>query len=254
MADIILSNICKRFGEKTLFENFSLKIERGEFLSIMGESGAGKTTLLNMMGLLDRPDSGTVVLCGQKNPAFSSRTAVNLRRRHISYLFQNSGLIDTETVENNMRIATHFKSISKKKERRLIADALEQVGLQGYEKRKVYTLSGGEQQRVALAKVIAKSPQIIFADEPTGSLDECNRDYVLEILQELNYQGKTIVVVTHDPHVNECAQRHIMLKAIQKSKEAEAYTRAMNTIRFSSEQKAHIIKCVADEKEQSNKS
>ena len=176
MADIILSNICKRFGEKTLFENFSLKIERGEFLSIMGESGAGKTTLLNMMGLLDRPDSGTVVLCGQENPAFSSRTAVNLRRRHISYLFQNYGLIDTETVENNMRIATHFKSISKKKERRLIADALEQVGLQGYEKRKVYTLSGGEQQRVALAKVIAKSPQIIFADEPTGSLDECNRE------------------------------------------------------------------------------
>ena len=86
------------------------------------------------------------------------------------------------------------------------------MGLQGYEKRKVYTLSGGEQQRVALAKVIAKSPQIIFADEPTGSLDEHNRDYVLEILQELNYQGKTIVVVTHDPHVNECASRHILLK------------------------------------------
>ena len=213
MADIILSNISKRFGDKTLFENFSLKIEQGEFISIMGESGAGKTTLLNMMGLLDRPDSGTIVLCGQKNPEFSSRTAINLRRRHISYLFQNYGLIDTETVESNMRIATHFKSVSKKKERCLIADALAQVGLHGYEGRKVYTLSGGEQQRVALAKVIAKSPQIIFADEPTGSLDERNRDYILEILQELNYQGKTIVVVTHDPHVNECAQRHIMLKA-----------------------------------------
>ena len=105
-----------------------------------------------------------------------------------------------------------------------------------------------------MARALVNDPKIIFADEPTGSLDECNRDYVLEILQELNYQGKTIVVVTHDPHVNECAQRHIMLKAIQKSKEAEAYTRAMNTIRFSSEQKAHIIKCVADEKEQSNKS
>ncbi len=213
MADIILSNISKRFGDKILFENFSLKIEQGEFISVMGESGAGKTTLLNMMGLLDRPDSGTIVLCGQKNPKFSSRTAINLRRRHISYLFQNYGLIDTETVESNMRIATHFKSVSKKKERCLIADALAQVGLHGYEGRKVYTLSGGEQQRVALAKVIAKSPQIIFADEPTGSLDERNRDYVLEILQELNYQGKTIVVVTHDPHVNECAQRHIMLKA-----------------------------------------
>ena len=170
MADIILSNISKRFGDKTLFENFSLKIEQGEFISIMGESGAGKTTLLNMMGLLDRPDSGTIVLCGQKNPEFSSRTAINLRRRHISYLFQNYGLIDTETVESNMRIATHFKSVSKKKERCLIADALAQVGLHGYEGRKVYTLSGGEQQRVALAKVIAKSPQIIFADEPTGGV------------------------------------------------------------------------------------
>ena len=203
---------CKKFGDKTLFENFSLKIERGEFLAILGESGAGKTTLLNMMVLLDSPDSGTVVLCSQKNPAFSSRAAVGLRRRHISYLFQNYGLIDSETVENNMRIATHFKVVSRKKERRLIADALSQVGLQGYEKRKVYTLSRGEQQRVALAKVIAKSPQIIFADEPTGSLDERNRDYVMEILQELNHRGKTIVVVTHDPHVNECAHRHILLK------------------------------------------
>lgn len=211
MAAIILSNICKRFGEKTLFENFSLKIEQGEFLAIMGESGAGKTTLLNIMGLLDRPDSGSIVLCGQKNPDFSSRAAINLRRRHISYLFQNYGLIDTESVENNIYISTHFKHISRKKERRLIADALAQVGLQGYEKRKVYTLSGGEQQRVALAKVIAKSPQIIFADEPTGSLDESNRDYVLEILQELNYQGKTIVVVTHDPVVNKCAKSHISL-------------------------------------------
>ena len=208
MADIILSNICKRFGEKTLFENFSLKIERGEFLSIMGESGAGKTTLLNMMGLLDRPDSGTVVLCGQKNPAFSSRTAVNLRRRHISYLFQNYGLIDTETVENNMRIATHFKSISKKKERRLIADALEQVGLQGYEKRKVYTLSGGEQQRVALAKVIAKSPQIIFADEPTGNLDSHTSEEVMELMQQVvRQQKKTLVMVTHDNHLATYADR-----------------------------------------------
>ena len=208
MADIILSNICKRFGEKTLFENFSLKIERGEFLSIMGESGAGKTTLLNMMGLLDRPDSGTVVLCGQKNPAFSSRTAVNLRRRHISYLFQNYGLIDTETVENNMRLATHFKSISKKKERRLIADALEQVGLQGYEKRKVYTLSGGEQQRVALAKVIAKSPQIIFADEPTGNLDSHTSEEVMKLMQQVvRQQKKTLVMVTHDNHLATYADR-----------------------------------------------
>ena len=133
------------------------------------------------------------------------------------YLFQNYGLIDTETVEGNMKIATHFKKLGKRDEQQLIANALAQVGLQGYEHRKVYTLSGGEQQRVALAKIIAKSPQIIFADEPTGSLDEKNRDYVLEILKELNHQGKTVVVVTHDPYVNACAKRHLSLSAIENT-------------------------------------
>ena len=211
MTDIRLSNINKRFGDKTLFRNFSLDIESGEFLAIMGESGAGKTTLLNIMGLLEKPDSGTVSLCGRKNLNFSTRDAVELRRRSISYLFQNYGMIDTETVEGNMKLATHFKKCSRKKESRMISEALEQVGLRGYEKRKIYTLSGGEQQRVALAKVIAKSPQIIFADEPTGSLDERNRNYVMEILKELHHLGKTIVVVTHDPTVNACAERHISL-------------------------------------------
>lgn len=211
MTDIRLSNISKRFGDKTLFQNFSLDIESGEFLAIMGESGAGKTTLLNIMGLLEKPDSGTVALCGRNNLGFSARDAVELRRRSISYLFQNYGMIDTETVEGNMKLATHFKRCNRKKESRLISEALEQVGLRGYEKRKIYTLSGGEQQRVALAKVIAKSPQIIFADEPTGSLDERNRNYVMEILKELHHFGKTIVVVTHDPAVNACAQRHISL-------------------------------------------
>ena len=213
MNDITLTNIEKKFGDKILFHDFSLAIERGEFLAIMGESGAGKTTLLNIMGLLEKPDSGAVTICGQKNPAFSSRAAVELRRHRISYLFQNYGLVDTETVENNMRTATHFRRIGKKEERRLIAEALEQAGLKGYEKRKVYTLSGGEQQRVALAKVIAKSPQIIFADEPTGSLDEHNRNDVLALLKEFHRRGKTIVVVTHDPYVNACAARHIMLKS-----------------------------------------
>lgn len=209
MTDIILSNVCKKFGNKVLFDNLSLKVERGEFLSIMGESGAGKTTLLNIMSLLEKPDSGNITICGYKNPTFYSRKAINLRRNYISYLFQNYGLIDTETVENNLKIAIHFKSINKKQN--LISNALEQVGLQGYEKRKVYTLSGGEQQRVALAKVIAKSPQIIFADEPTGSLDEANRNYVLKILKELNCKGKTIIVVTHDPYVNDCAKKHMYI-------------------------------------------
>lgn len=115
MTDISLLNIDKRFGSKTLFHNFSLDIESGEFLAIMGESGAGKTTLLNIMGLLEKPDSGTITLCGRKNLAFSTRDAVELRRRSISYLFQNYGMIDTETVEGNMKLATRFKGYSRKK-------------------------------------------------------------------------------------------------------------------------------------------
>ncbi len=213
MADIILSNICKRFGDKTLFHKYSLEIAQGDFVAIMGESGAGKTTLLNIMGLLEKPDSGEISLCGHKNLSFSSPLAKKLRQEKISYLFQNYGLIDTDTVAENMKLATHFKKLNRQSEQELIANALAQVGLQGYEQRKVYTLSGGEQQRVALAKIIAKSPQIIFADEPTGSLDENNRNYVLEILKELNRQGKTIVVVTHDPYVDACATRHLSLSA-----------------------------------------
>lgn len=211
MTAITLNNINKSFGNRTLFRDYSLRVEAGDFVAIMGKSGAGKTTLLNIIGLLEMPDSGSVTLCGANNLSFSSRVAVEIRRHKLSYLFQNYGLVDTDTVEENMKLATRFckaRGVAKKK---LITDALAQVGLTGYERRKVYTLSGGEQQRVALAKIIAKSPDIILADEPTGSLDECNRNYVMDILKELNRQGKTIVIVTHDPYVSECATKHIKL-------------------------------------------
>ena len=211
MTAITLSNINKRFGEKVLFRDYSLHIEAGEFVAIKGESGAGKTTLLNIIGLLETPDSGSVTLCGARNPSFSSRAAVHLRRHKLSYLFQNYGLVDTDTVEANMKLATRFGKAKGKAEKERIADALAQVGLSGYERRKVYTLSGGEQQRVALAKIIAKSPDIILADEPAGSLDERNRSYVMDILKELNRQGHTIVVVPHDPYVGDCATWHIAM-------------------------------------------
>lgn len=211
MQDIILTNVCKRFGKKTVLDNFSLQIAAGDYISITGESGKGKTTILNIIGMLDTPDKGSVEICGCKNPKFSSRTAMRLRRYDVSYLFQNYGLIDTETVEENLAIALRFKKASAAGKKRVISDALSKVGLSGYEKRKIFTLSGGEQQRVALAKIIVKSPKIILADEPTGSLDEKNRNYVLEILEVLNKSGKTIVVVTHDAYVASCAKRNIQL-------------------------------------------
>lgn len=210
-SEIILRNINKQFGDKVLFRDFSLEIEQGEFLSIMGASGAGKTTLLNIIGMLDVPDSGSVIIRGHENPKFSSRTSNRLRRYDISYLFQNYGLIDAETVEENIRIATRFKQFSKQVEREAIAAALEKLGLRGFESQKVYTLSGGEQQRVALAKILVKSPGIILADEPTGSLDADNRDYIMRMLQELNEEGKTIVVVSHDPKVTERAKKHLQI-------------------------------------------
>ena len=213
MTDVILEtrNLKKSFGKLEVLKGISTGIRRGEVVSIIGPSGGGKSTFLRCLNLLETPDSGSVTLCGARNPSFPSRAAVHLRRHKLSYLFQNYGLVDTDTVEANMKLATRFGKAKGKAEKERIADALAQVGLSGYERRKVYTLSGGEQQRVALAKIIAKSPDIILADEPTGSLDERNRSYVMDILKELNRQGKTIVVVTHDPYVSDCATRHIAL-------------------------------------------
>lgn len=209
MQHIVLNNICKKFGEKIILDNFNMQVNKGEFLSIMGESGKGKTTLLNIIGMLEKADSGELIIKGYRNLSFSSPKAIKLRRYDISYLFQNYGLIDNETVLNNLKIVTKYKK--SKNEKNDIINALDRVGLSGIEKRKVFTLSGGEQQRVALAKIILKSPEIILADEPTGSLDYKNRDYVLEILKNLNEEGKTVIVVTHDSCVEKCAKRNIYL-------------------------------------------
>ncbi len=211
MAMITMKNIEKKFGEKVIFNGFDMNVEAGEFVSIMGKSGKGKTTLLNMIGMIEHPDGGDITICGEKNPKFYSASARKLRAHKIAYLFQNYGLIDNDTVEQNLKVSARFRKESRAKQKERFAAALEAVGLKGYEKRKVFTLSGGEQQRVALAKVIVKDPELILADEPTGSLDADNRDYILNIMKKLNEKGKTIIVVTHDPVVNLCAKRNISL-------------------------------------------
>ena len=211
MSTIILKNVNKKYGNHTIFNDFNLEVDEGEFVSIMGPSGKGKTTLLNIIGMIEPFDSGDMIICGQKNPKFYSSAARRLRAQKIAYLFQNYGLIDNDTVEENLAVSAKFKKISKNEKKELYNKALGKVGLSGYEKRKVFTLSGGEQQRVALAKIIVKDPELILADEPTGSLDAQNRDYVMQILQELNNENKTIIVVTHDPVVESCAKRKIYL-------------------------------------------
>ena len=147
----------------------------------------------------------------QTNESFGSKKARDIRRHRLSYLFQNYGLVDNETCKFNLNLALEFSDLDREQKKKAISDALTSVGLEGFDNRKVFSLSGGEQQRVALAKIILKSPDLILADEPTGSLDADNRDYVLSILKKLNDEGKTIIMVTHDVKVDSCAKRHICL-------------------------------------------
>jgi len=194
---IDLSNVTKKFGEKTVFENFSLEIIAGKAYAIVGRSGCGKSTLLNIMGGIEKATSGNVTILGNKNISPRSRKVRKLLRYHISYLFQNYALSDNDTVEYNLRMSlTYNKTVKNKKQ--AISEALEKVGLNGLQQQKIYTLSGGEQQRVAIARLLLKPTQIIFADEPTGNLDTENRNDIFQLLLELNQEGKTIVLVTHE--------------------------------------------------------
>lgn len=191
---IEIKNISKSFNKRKLIDNFNLKIANGDFICITGESGTGKTTLLNIIGLLEKPDEGDIIINDIKNP--NKKQILLLQRNSFGYLFQNYALIENETVEKNLSISLEYqKNVDKQKE---INKALQAVNLESYNKKKIFELSGGEQQRVALARIILKNCEFIFADEPTGNLDKKNRDIVFDILKKLNGQGKTIIFVTHD--------------------------------------------------------
>ncbi|KGX87307.1 putative bacteriocin export ABC transporter [Pontibacillus litoralis] len=204
---IEVKNITKKLGDKSIIKNFDLNIEESDFVAICGESGKGKTTLLNILGLLEKVDSGDVIIDQIKNP--NNKEIQHMQRKKFGYLFQNFALIENETVANNLNISLKYqKRVDKKKE---ISTALKQVGLEGYERKKVFQLSGGEQQRVALARIILKECEVVFADEPTGNLDPKNRDLVFDILKDLNLQGKTIIYVTHDIELARRANKCIKL-------------------------------------------
>ena len=198
---ITLNNISKKYNEKNIVRNFNLKINKGEFISIVGESGSGKTTLLNIIGLLEKQTSGDIVVMGIKNP--TSKELTKLQREFYGYVFQNYALIEEDSVQTNLKLALKYNKVIDKQAE--INRALKLVGLEGYNKKKVFFLICGEQQRLALARIMLKKCEIILADEPTGNLDNKNRDIVFNILKDLNKQGKTIVIVTHDNYIaNKC--------------------------------------------------
>lgn len=200
MNVVEVRNVKKAFQNKVVFDNLSFEIEEGSFVVIMGESGSGKSTLLNMIGLLDKPDSGDIILFDQKNIKPFSRKAEIMLRDKIGYLFQNFALVDNETVEYNLVMALDNVKGNKKDK---IKEALKIVGLEEYEKKKVYKCSGGEQQRIALARLLLKPCELVLADEPTGSLDAHNKAIVYDLLKQMQSDGKTIVVVTHDETLKE---------------------------------------------------
>lgn len=209
---ISIINLYKKIGSKEIFNNFSLNISEGEFVALVGPSGSGKTTLLNIIGLIDDQYSGAYSFEGNENIKINSRKSQKIIREKISYLFQNFALIDNETVRYNLLLALKYVDCNKKEKIRKIKTVLAKLGLEEKLDSKISELSGGEQQRVAVARVLLKPSSLVLADEPTGSLDKTNRDNIIHLLNQMNQDGKTIVIVTHDLEVaNEC-DRIINLK------------------------------------------
>lgn len=208
MSVINLENITKSYGHHMIFKDYNLSVEEGEFVAICGESGKGKTTLLNIMGMIEKADKGDLYLFDKKNPDIRKPSGRKLLRTEMTYVFQNYGLVEDKTVQYNLNIASHFTDVTEKD----IEEVLTKVGLdKNILKSKVYTLSGGEQQRVAIARVFLKKCKLLLADEPTGSLDAGNKEIVMKLFERLNKEGTTIVMVTHDEEILKYATRIVDL-------------------------------------------
>ena len=191
---ISIRNMRKAFDDKVLFDHFDLDIPDGSFVVISGESGSGKSTLLNMIGGIEEPDSGTITVDGFDVTGKGSKR--KYFRDVVGFLFQNFALLENKTVKENLEMIQKAGRSGVE-----IEEALEKVGLSDVLNKKVYKLSGGEQQRIALARLMIKKCSVILADEPTGSLDKKNSDMVMRVLHDLNTMGKTVIVVTHDEDI-----------------------------------------------------
>ena len=206
-----------------VLSRLDLDIPRGEFLALMGPSGSGKSTLLNLLAGLDRPTSGTIEVDGQRIDTMSSRQLAKWRSRHVGFVFQFYNLLPVLSAERNIELPLLLTSLTKAQRREHVKTALEIVGLVHRATHSPRTLSGGEQQRVGIARAIVTDPTIILADEPTGDLDRKTGDGILDLLHALNREhGKTIVMVTHDPHAAQRASRKLHLLDGQLSSEMAA--------------------------------
>jgi len=193
-----------------VLHSIDLTVEQGEFVALMGPSGSGKTTLLNLIGGLDRPDSGSIIVAGQRIDQLSSGQLAKWRARNVGFIFQFYNLLPVLTAERNVEVPLLLTKLSSSERKRNVAAALELVGLADRAKHKPTELSGGQQQRVAIARALVADPTLLVCDEPTGDLDRETSESILQLLKLLNErQGKTIVMVTHDPRAAHYASRRL---------------------------------------------
>jgi len=191
----------KRGSTVHALADVSLHVPKGGFVAITGPSGSGKTTLMNILGCLDRPDSGLYRLDGQTVEQLGGAAAADLRNRKIGFVFQSFNLIGSMSALENVELPLVLRGISRKERRQTALEALERVGLASRALHRPAELSGGQQQRVAIARVLAQNPPLILADEPTGNLDGASSRDILSILRQLNGEGQTIVMITHDDSI-----------------------------------------------------
>src|SRR6516225_5001115 len=213
-AVVSLKNVVKRYmrGKQRVevLHALDLEVQSGEFLALMGPSGSGKTTLLNLIGGLDRPDEGEVIVAGERIDKLSSSQLAKWRARHVGFVFQFYNLLPVLTAERNVEVPLLLTNLSRAQRKRNVQAALELVGLADRAKHKPAELSGGQQQRVAIARALIADPTLLVCDEPTGDLDRESAEDILNLLKILNQkQGKTIVMVTHDPRAADHASRRL---------------------------------------------
>ena len=209
MDILTVSGISKIYGDLKALDTINLNVEEGEWLSIMGPSGSGKTTLMNIIGCMDKPSLGKIELAGQDISKLSAKDLTVVRRDTIGLVFQQFHLVNYLTALENVMMAQYYHSMPDEEE---AIEALASVGLKERAKHLPNQLSGGEQQRVCIARALINHPKLLLADEPTGNLDEKNELLVMEIFEKLHNTGSTIIVVTHDPEVADQAERMVVLE------------------------------------------
>ena len=216
MALVELRNVSKiyRLGEEEIraLDDVTLDIEEGEFISIIGPSGSGKSTLMHILGCLDSPSKGTIQLDGVKIERASSRELATIRNRKIGFVFQFFNLLPKLNVVQNVELPMIYSGVSAKERRERALAALQLVDLANRAKHRPSQLSGGQQQRTAIARALVNNPRIVFADEPTGNLDSHTGDAILQLFRRLSQEGRTIVLVTHDPEIAAVTPRRIEIR------------------------------------------